>query len=101
MGFLVISTLQVLLVTGQTLTLLGEHDLAKSYLLEALKIRQELNEEALIIDTNSVLALNVYLQGDTKQALQYVQKNLAWITANDIEGLEFPIQTYLHLKLLV
>ena len=85
----------VLAHLGYTQTQIGEHKGAESSFLEALRIRQELGEEALIMDTYSGLALVSFLMGNQDEALGYVNKILSWIQDNGTEGLEFPVQVYL------
>ncbi len=88
--------------TGYTLTHLGyvladleQYQAANSALSRALKIRDELGTDALVVDTLAGLAQISLKQGRLAEAQNRVIQILAWIEANDTEGIELPVLVYL------
>jgi tetratricopeptide (TPR) repeat protein len=80
---------------GYTLAELGEWKAARSRFEGALALRRELGEEALAQDDLAGLAWVALAQNDLTPAVAGAEEILAWIEAEGVEGIEFPIQVYL------
>lgn len=74
---------------------LGEWEQAAAAYQEAAALRRELGQPALAIDDIAGLARVALRRGQIEQALGYVEESLAWISANGIEGIEYPLRVYL------
>lgn len=61
---------------------------------EALALRRDLREESLSIDALAGLSQIALRQGDTAQAIAYVDEIMTWLTENRAAGVEFPIQVF-------
>jgi class 3 adenylate cyclase/tetratricopeptide (TPR) repeat protein len=80
---------------GHALIGLGDLGAATTAYEEAVSVRRELGQYSLLTDDWAGLAHIALAQGRTQQALEYVEDILAWIDANGLEGVEYPIQVYL------
>jgi len=80
---------------GHALAGLGEVKAAAEAYDEAMRLRRELGQHGLAIDDLAGLARVAMARGDSKQALEHVKEILAWIEANGLEGIEYPLQVYL------
>ncbi len=80
---------------GHALVGLGEWQAAAAAYEEALRLRRELGQYGLLIDDWAGLAHVALAQGQAEQALGRMEDILAWIDANGLEGIEYPLQVYL------
>jgi class 3 adenylate cyclase/predicted ATPase len=80
---------------GHALTGLGDLQAATEAYEEAVSLRRELGQYSLLIDDWAGLAHIALAQGRSEQALEHVEDILAWIDANGLEGIEYPLQVYL------
>jgi predicted ATPase/class 3 adenylate cyclase len=80
---------------GYTLCALGDLKVATDALQSAYDLRHELGEESHTMDDLAGLAQIALTQRKIKRAMVAVEKILAWLQANGIDGIEFPILVYL------
>ncbi|MFN8440657.1 MAG: tetratricopeptide repeat protein [Caldilineaceae bacterium] len=85
-------------LTYQGDAFLGMGDFAAALLCyeQALAIRRQLGEEKLTLEILSGLAQVKLARGEISASLAQVTQIQRWIEQHGIEGIEFPIQLYLH-----
>ena len=84
-------------LTSLALALEGLDELAAAEAAhrQALQIRRDIGQEACAIDNLAGLAGVALEQGRLQEALRYVEEALAWIEANGVDGIEYPLRVYL------
>ena len=80
---------------GHALAGLGKVEAAVETYRKAMHLRRELRQPGLAIDDLAGLARVALAQGAFKRAAEHAQEILAWIEANGLEGIEYPLQVYL------
>lgn len=75
---------------GHALAGQQQWDAAATAYAQALSLRRELGQNSLAIDDLAGLARAALAQGDIPQALHHSQEILDWLTANGLEGIEYP-----------
>lgn len=80
---------------GHTYTDLGQLQLASDAYQNAIQIRHKLGQETALMDNLAGLARIDMKKEQYKQAYTYIEKILAWINTNGIEGIEYPLEIYL------
>ena len=84
-------------LTSLALALEGLDELAAAAVAhqQALQIRRQIGQEAAAIDNLAGLASVALKQDRPQEALRYAAEALAWIEANGVDGIEYPLRVYL------
>lgn len=74
---------------------LGELVPAESAHRQALQIRREIGQAAGAIDNLAGLARLILKQNRPEEALAHAEEALAWVEANGVDGIEYPLRVYM------
>ena len=73
----------------------GEHEAVVKAYDDALRLRRELGQNALVVDDLAGLARVAVAQGQRGRALELVNEIVTWLEANGSGGIDDPLQAYL------